>query len=242
MFTDKNRKLQPFIQELVNYFNDFPIYQTILISNNKSLNIQNVKKLTYTNVSTNLASKSITFFDLNTINGNIPISNYINNSFLSILIGYNIDLDEHNKFLKANKLQSKFVGRIPHNPNSTISFHGNCINIDSQTYPLKKILAVISTYNDEDIIGQVLNYLVTQDVDILVLENWSTDNTEQIIKKIISTNSHNIFLEKFPNTGPVKNHLWPDILNYKVNNNLSNNYDWIIHYDSDEIRQGPSLA
>ena len=46
-----------------------------------------------------------------------------------------------------------------------------------------KIVALIATYNEEDIIKEVIEHLLSQGLEIVLLDNGSTDQTYEICKK-----------------------------------------------------------
>jgi len=46
-----------------------------------------------------------------------------------------------------------------------------------------KIVAMIPVYNEEDIISEVIDYLLSQEIKPVVLDNGSTDNSYEILKK-----------------------------------------------------------
>jgi hypothetical protein len=149
----------------------------------------------------------------------------------------NIKIEDLKKFVSHNSLSQSFVGVTP--TGEAVLLQGNLITNTSNYNKKLKVLAVVSVHNDEDIIDNVLRYLIGQDLDILVLDNWSTDDSNKIIRKFVTRYSNQVFLEMFPKDKPNKVHDWANMLDYKVHNSISQNYDWIIHYDSDEIRIGP---
>lgn len=104
---------------------------------------------------------------------------------------------------------------------------------------LKKVLAAIATFNDEDIIGQVIENLLKEDLDVLLIDNWSNDSTEEIIFNYQKQFPNRIHLVKFPEGGPDEEFEWKRILDYKASNPISQSYDWVIHCDSDELRVSP---
>lgn len=107
-----------------------------------------------------------------------------------------------------------------------------------KSVPNKKVLAAVSTFNDEDIIEQVVEYILKQGLDVHVIDNWSSDNTISILEKIKVKYPNRIYISTFPEAR-TEVFDWKGILRAKANNQINNNYDWIIHYDSDEIRTSP---
>jgi len=238
LFSDNTWLLKARLSE---YFDSFMLNKTILVTNKSVPNKNRLTVLTPDSLLKEDYTDHILLLDLKPRDyKKYNLSEIIQRSLLSVIFDRKGNISAHKQMLSYNGLKSDFVGDTPRIKNATISFHGKCLDFSANhSIKLKKVLAVISTHNDEDIIGQVLDYLVTQDVDILILENWSSDNTPLIIKDKVKRYPGKIFVEKFPKSGPVQNYLWPDILKYKVNNRISERYEWIIHYDSDEIRMSP---
>lgn len=109
---------------------------------------------------------------------------------------------------------------------------------DIKSVEKKKVIAAVSTFNDEDIIEQTIEYLIKQEVDVLAIDNWSTDSTWEILNVLRSKYPNRIYTKQYPEI-PDKTFDWKSILRFKANNPIVKNYDWIIHYDSDEIRMSP---
>lgn len=142
---------------------------------------------------------------------------------------------------ELNRLGFKggFYGYIPrelYEEKTEILYIGGKLSNFSHKNKELKICAIISTSNEEDIIEQVCKYLLSQNVDVHVIDNWSTDQTLNIVKKL-SENDRRITYEIFPEKD-IKQHTWFDMLARKVEYSLSNEYDWYIHYDADEMREG----
>ncbi|GHU40859.1 hypothetical protein FACS1894190_08250 [Spirochaetia bacterium] len=108
-------------------------------------------------------------------------------------------------------------------------------------YPLKRVLAVIHCYNEQDIIGATLDFLLGQGVDIYVVDNWSTDESYTIVKKYAETYGGRITLERFP-AEPSKYYEWEKQLKRTEEIARESDHDWIFHYDADEIRESPWLG
>lgn len=104
-----------------------------------------------------------------------------------------------------------------------------------------KTLAIIHTFNEEDVIEHTMRYLINQGIDICVLDNWSTDCTFEIAKKIKEEFPNRIIVRKFPEEKSKDNNYFEWEKQLKETERISRelNYDWYIHYDSDEIRRAP---
>lgn len=102
-----------------------------------------------------------------------------------------------------------------------------------------KVLAIVHCFNEGDIIEKTAKYLVSQDLDIYFLDNWSEDGTYEKIKNLCVEYPGKIFLERFPSDGKTENYEWYSQLEYTEKICCEYKYNWYIHYDADEIRTGP---
>lgn len=105
-----------------------------------------------------------------------------------------------------------------------------------------RIVAILSAYNEEDIIGPVLAHLFENGIDVYFLDNHSTDGTVEEAKRWLGRGL--IRIEQFPtdSSGAEGDRLpfdWGAILRRKEE--LANELaaDWFIHHDADEIRESP---
>ena len=99
-----------------------------------------------------------------------------------------------------------------------------------------RVIAIISTYNEEDIIIPVIDHLRNEGVEVYLIDNWSTDRTFELLKQI---EDRLVGLERFPPNAPSTTYDWEDILNRKEELSMELDADWFMHYDADEIRQSP---
>jgi glycosyltransferase involved in cell wall biosynthesis len=101
----------------------------------------------------------------------------------------------------------------------------------------KSVQAIITLYNEVDIISQVVRHLLNQEVDVHIIDNWSNDGSYELIAKLSEQNA-GVTLERFPSKKP-KYYQWADLLGRVQNIANVGGYDWYIHYDADEIRTSP---
>ena len=62
---------------------------------------------------------------------------------------------------------------------------------------MNKIVAVVVTYNRKELLEENIKALLNQsyeNLDILIIDNASTDGTEEVVKKYVSDKSHSPFL------------------------------------------------
>lgn len=89
-------------------------------------------------------------------------------------------------------------------------------------------------------IERTIRYLVGQGVDVLLLDNYSTDNTYAIGQKMQRELGSRVKVKKFPNRKPTgNNYEWAKQLGETERLAKTLDYDWFIHYDADEIREAP---
>jgi hypothetical protein len=101
------------------------------------------------------------------------------------------------------------------------------------------IIAIISAFNEEDIIAQVIDDLVAQRVSVYVLDNGSTDRTAAEIAPFIGRGV--IGVERFASEteAGAGRYDWTRILQRKAELAQELDAAWFIHHDADEFREGP---
>lgn len=100
-----------------------------------------------------------------------------------------------------------------------------------------KVCAIISTYNEEDIIEQVCMDFINQGIYIHAIDNWSTDRTFPILKRL-EKETEMVKVEIFPEN-PTLDFNWEEILWRKEEISYEGEYDWYLNTDADEIRESP---
>ena len=109
-----------------------------------------------------------------------------------------------------------------------------------EKYSDLKIQAIVTCYNEEDIIEHTIKYLVEQGIYVHIVDNWSTDDSWDIVQKYVQI-SRFVTSEKFPTDGPSETYDWGNILRrvQEIAMNNSDNFDWFVHHDADEVREAP---
>ncbi|MBD5550026.1 MAG: glycosyltransferase [Lachnospiraceae bacterium] len=102
-----------------------------------------------------------------------------------------------------------------------------------------KVLAVIHFYNEADILERTIQYLLSQEIDLYLLDNWSDDGSYEIAERYQNDYPERIYLEQFPLSGKSENYEWYNQLEKTEKISKELNYDWFIHYDADEMRVSP---
>ena len=98
------------------------------------------------------------------------------------------------------------------------------------------VLAIIHCFNEEDIIERTIKHLISQEIDIYIIDNWSDDNTFEIVKEMQKKYPGKIYVERFPNEGKTNDFELYNQLERTEKISKLLDYKWYIHYDSDEIR------
>jgi Glycosyl transferase family 2 len=101
-----------------------------------------------------------------------------------------------------------------------------------------RVTALMSTFNEADIIEPVLEHLALNGIETYVIDNHSTDDTLDRARRwlgrgVIGTES---FPAEAPDDGRVS---WAAILRRKAELSRELGADWYIHHDADEIREVP---
>ena len=98
-----------------------------------------------------------------------------------------------------------------------------------------RVVALMSSYNEADIIAPVIERLIQDGIEIYLIDNESTDGTYDIAQTYLGKGL--IGLERFSPKNPAD--LWVEILQRKEELAQELDADWFIHHDADEIRESP---
>ena len=99
-----------------------------------------------------------------------------------------------------------------------------------------KVLAIITVYNEIDIIEYIIDSLLKQGIDVHIIDNWSTDGSYETVK-MLSNKDKRVLAERSPPDKPTKTYDWTNLLHRVEEISSTSNYDWIIHHDADEVRE-----
>lgn len=217
----------------------------------KILYYNTINKLNYNIFNRNLIKKSIIYIKLkkdeiddNNINKLKTIKKLTN----ALIIEF--DLPEKESIQVAKNISDRCIfGNINYEDKETksnIALFGKVFEYDKKCEKNDiKVLAIIHTYNEEDIIENTVRYLLDQGIDVYISDNWSKDNTYQIVDKIRNelenkNSNRKIYLDRYPNEQPTEDvYNWTEQLKKTERISKTMNYDWFIHYDADEIRTSP---
>ncbi len=100
-------------------------------------------------------------------------------------------------------------------------------------------LAVMTAYNERDIIERSIEHLLVQGLDVHVVENWSTDGTYEIVQRLAQAYP-GVSCERFPEVQPkTSTYEWQALLQRVQQIAASTEHEWVLHNDADEFRQSP---
>ena len=97
-----------------------------------------------------------------------------------------------------------------------------------------RVVALMSAYNEEDIIVPCLQYLIKQGLEVYLIDNWSTDSTVEMASEFLGKGL--LAIEKFPEGGPPSHYAWKAILSRIEQLTEEIDADWFLFQDIDEIR------
>lgn len=99
-----------------------------------------------------------------------------------------------------------------------------------------RVVAIMTAYNEADIIGPAIGKLVADGIGVYVIDNWSTDGTHAIAEQFQGRGL--VGLERFPDAPNDRFALRP-LLRRVSTVAAGLEADWCIHHDADERRCGP---
>ena len=104
--------------------------------------------------------------------------------------------------------------------------------------PDLRILAIVNLYNEADILPEVVQHLLVQGVDVQLVDNWSTDGSWDLARRMADANPKRVMALRFPDQ-PSQFYEWGAMLERTAAVAAASDYDWILHYDADELRESP---
>jgi glycosyltransferase involved in cell wall biosynthesis len=103
------------------------------------------------------------------------------------------------------------------------------------------VVAIITAYNEEDIIEEVVRTLIDDGIKVYFIDNHSTDKTVAQVERHVGRGV--IGIERFPaenvEEGTPRTFLWEQLLRRKEQLAQELDADWFIHSDADEFRESP---
>ncbi|MGC1184242.1 MAG: glycosyltransferase family 2 protein [Candidatus Dormiibacterota bacterium] len=102
------------------------------------------------------------------------------------------------------------------------------------------VLAVVTAYNESDIIVGTIRRLLDQGVRVHLVDNWSKDGSLDLVEQ--SFGSDEVAIERFPAGGPSAHFELRSLLARVDEIAAGASTSWVIHHDADEIRESPWLG
>ena len=99
-----------------------------------------------------------------------------------------------------------------------------------------RVLAIVKAYNEADIIVPSLRYLISQGIDVYLVDNWSDDGTWELVQQFIGRGV--VGAERYP-VRDESRYGWRGLLERTEEIARTVPADWYIHYDVDEVRRSP---
>lgn len=104
-----------------------------------------------------------------------------------------------------------------------------------------QVVAIVAAYNEADIISPLIEHLVSNGVDVYLIDNRSTDATVEEARRWLGKGL--LQIEQFPKeslpAGAAPEFDWEGILRRKEEIAAELSADWYIHNDADEFREAP---
>jgi hypothetical protein len=100
-----------------------------------------------------------------------------------------------------------------------------------------RVVALLAAYNEEDVIEPSMDRLVSEGIEVYLIDNWSTDRTVELARNFLGRGL--IGIEQFPPDGPSGVYDWAPMLARKEQLATELGAHWYIHTDVDEIRLSP---
>ncbi|HUT06975.1 MAG TPA: glycosyltransferase family 2 protein [Nitrosopumilaceae archaeon] len=94
-----------------------------------------------------------------------------------------------------------------------------------------KIIGMIPVYNDEDIIEEIIQHHIAEGLDLVILDNGSSDQTLEMCKKYVGNGV--LQVDQYLTNSYVSE--WDTLLRMLYDMALVHSPDWVIRNDSDEF-------
>lgn len=104
-----------------------------------------------------------------------------------------------------------------------------------------RVVAIVPTFNEADVIEHTLGYLIQDRVEVYVLDSWSTDGTPDIARRLGDQLGGVLGVERFPPEAPPTSYDLRRIMTRveELGQTLSDSADWVMLHDADERRRSP---
>ncbi|MCZ2108550.1 MAG: glycosyltransferase [Dehalococcoidia bacterium] len=132
-----------------------------------------------------------------------------------------------------------FVGRCPPNGSADVLA---VVPPDDAAQPAPapetfRVAAVMTAFNERDIIRPSIERLISQGIEVYLIDNWSQDGTASLVQDLVGSGL--IRVEVFPPDGRSPDYEWTMLLEHVADVAATLDHDWIIHHDVDQRRESP---
>lgn len=154
-------------------------------------------------------------------------------------------MQELETLLRSKRLNTTFIGLTANNDRdrekkTIIAVIENNSTATSRTAHAPSdftVVAIMTAYNEEDIIVPSLTHLINEGVGVYLIDNWSSDATYRLAQQFAGKGL--VGIERFPAKGPRRYYNWRALLNHVAELCTSLEADWFMHHDVDEVRVSP---
>jgi SAM-dependent methyltransferase len=101
--------------------------------------------------------------------------------------------------------------------------------------PEFRVLAVVTAYNEQDIVPHTIGRLLADGIEVVLVDNWSTDGTQRTVRERFGDRVRVLRCPEH-DTGTYD---WSRLLEEVERLGRESGADWVVHHDADELRQGP---
>jgi 2-polyprenyl-3-methyl-5-hydroxy-6-metoxy-1,4-benzoquinol methylase len=148
-------------------------------------------------------------------------------------------------FLRSKELKIEFFGLTMNNnwdyaKRTMLAILGNDQRPPIEPAPPEfRVVAIVTAYNEVDVLDRVLQHLNEQGIEVYVIDNWSTDGTFERVSARLGSGV--VGVERFPPDGdsPKHQYNWQQLLHRVEEVSQTLDAHWYIHHDSDELRESP---
>jgi glycosyltransferase involved in cell wall biosynthesis len=154
--------------------------------------------------------------------------------------GFSEKITRIHKKITTNKTQLLGKARLFDDSvkkNQLVSLHGRLMDARAQRSKLR-VLAIMHIYNERDIIKATIGHLLSQGLDVHIIDNWSTDGTYELVQSL-ADGEPRITYERFPSKKSTKFELGKMLTRVTDTAKAKQQYDWVVLNDADEIRWSP---
>jgi glycosyl transferase family 2 len=102
-----------------------------------------------------------------------------------------------------------------------------------------RVTAILAAFNEEDIIGRVVEHLTRQGIGVHLLDDGSTDATVARAEAAAAPGLLEVEALAPPTPASERPYRWAEILQRKTELAATLSADWFLHYDADELRESP---